>query len=85
MGEPGHDARAGATASRRMLCSGTGGPRKVGVRGLTCPVCGKDDFTGYPDTRRVVPRHFVNVSTSTAAPGTGTAASDEASTATVNA
>ena len=85
MGEPGHDARAGAVGTRRMLCSGTGGPRKAGVRVLTCPVCGKDDFTGYPDTRRVVPRHFVNVSTSTAVRGNGTAAYDEASTATVNA
>jgi hypothetical protein len=44
---------------RRMLCSGTGGPRKTGLRVLTCPVCGKADFSGHPATRRVVPRHFV--------------------------
>jgi hypothetical protein len=44
---------------RRMLCSGTGGPRKAGLRVLTCPVCGKADFSRYPATQRVVPRHFV--------------------------
>jgi hypothetical protein len=42
-----------------MLCSGTGGPRKTGLRVLTCPVCGTDDFGKYPATLRVVPRHFV--------------------------
>jgi len=44
---------------RRMLCSGAGGPRKIGLRVLTCPVCGNDDFSKYPATLRVVPRHFV--------------------------
>ena len=44
---------------RRMLCSGTGGPGKTGLRVLSCPVCGKADFTAYPATQRVVPRHFV--------------------------
>jgi len=44
---------------RKMLCSGTGGPRKTGLRVLTCPVCGSDDFGGYPATRHVVPRHFL--------------------------
>jgi hypothetical protein len=44
---------------RRMLCSGTGGPRKASLRVLTCPVCGKDDFSKHPATLRVVPRHFV--------------------------
>jgi hypothetical protein len=44
---------------RQMLCSGTGGPCKTGMRALACPVCGKADFSGYAATRRVVPRHFV--------------------------
>jgi hypothetical protein len=44
---------------RRMLCSGTGGPRNTGLRVLTCPVCGDNDFSKYPAALRVVPRHFV--------------------------
>ena len=44
---------------RRMLCSGTGGPRKTGLRVLICPVCGTDDFSKSRATRQMVPRHFV--------------------------
>ena len=44
---------------RRMLCSGTGGPAKTGLRVLSCPVCGKAGFKAYLAARRVVPRHFV--------------------------
>jgi hypothetical protein len=44
---------------RRMLCSGTGGPGKTGLRVLSCPVCGKADSNAYLAARRVVPRHFV--------------------------
>jgi hypothetical protein len=61
--------------TRRMLCSGTGGPRKTGVHVLTCPVCLRD-FNGYHATRLVVPRHFVRCgATLTAAPGAATAVS----------
>jgi hypothetical protein len=52
---------------RRMLCSGTGGPHKNGLRVLTCPVCGTDDFSKYPATRQVVPRHFVKYGATPAA------------------
>ncbi len=52
---------------RRMLCSGTGGPRKTGLRVLTCPVCGTDDFSKCPATQRVVPRHFVKYGATPAA------------------
>ena len=59
---------------RRMLCSGTAGPRKTSLRVLTCPVCGKDDFSKYPATLRVVPRHFVKYGpTPPTAPETATA------------
>ena len=61
---------------RRMLCSGTGGPRKTGLRVLACPVCGKADFSRYPATHRVVPRHFVKPGAAApAAPQTATAQS----------
>jgi hypothetical protein len=52
---------------RRMLCSGTGGPCKTSLRVLTCPVCGIDDFSRYPATQRVVPRHFVKYGATPAA------------------
>ena len=52
---------------RQMLCSGAGGPRQIGLRVLTCPVCGNDDFGKYPATLRVVPRHFVKYGAATPA------------------
>jgi hypothetical protein len=59
---------------RRMLCSGTGGPRKASLRVLTCPVCGTDDFSQYPATQPVVPRHFVKpAAAAPAAPQTAAA------------
>jgi hypothetical protein len=59
---------------RPMLCSGTGGPRTAGQRVLTCPVCGKADFSRYPATQQVVPRHFVKPGAAApAAPQTATA------------
>src|SRR2546423_232489 len=43
---------------RRMLCSGTGGPRKNGPRGLTCPPCRQAGLSPYPATPQGVPPPF---------------------------